>query len=72
MEKNINKTFGRIASGYDPRPARKKSRTHGTLLIDNLPVLENKPFFILQMAKKSQYAHIFPKSRLRIVSMLEY
>lgn len=48
---------------------KEKSKTNGSLLLDNIIVEYNKPFAILQMFKSTKYNWIFPKKRLKIVSV---
>ena len=58
----------RYASNQFPVPIRVKP-TLGNLLLDNLTVEFSKPFAVLQMLKKNNYSHIYPKTRLKIVSV---
>ncbi len=64
---DVNKQFGRLSNGY--KLPIVKSKTMGQLLLDGKPIVNPAPFAILNMMKSRDYAHVFPKSRLKIVSL---
>ncbi len=61
------KAFGYVKAGYNIPQA--KSKTHGNLLLDGLPIEFNKPFAILQALKGTKYEHIYPRNRVKIVAV---
>ncbi len=68
---DVNKQFGYLSQGMKvPQPV-KKSKFLANLLQDGKIIEFNKPFAILNMLKKTKYAHIFPRTRLKIVAMIE-
>lgn len=65
---NIYQQFGILKAGK--KLPKEKSKTHGSLIIDNFIMEHDKPFSILNYLRGTKYKHIH-KSRIKIVAVIK-